>query len=66
MKRLRTKHLAVFAAALAGTEALIFSGVHRLYRSSFRRTDKQNHPPIPYTHLCARYPRETFSFCSGK
>lgn len=66
MKRLRTKHLAVFAAALAGTEALIFSGVHRLYRSSFRRTDQQNHPPIPYAHLCARYPRETFSFYSGK
>lgn len=66
MKRLRAKHLAMFAASLVGTEALIFSGVHSLYRYSFQRTDKQNHPPISYVSLSKQYPRETFSFCSGK
>lgn len=66
MKHQRAKYLAVFSAALVGTEALIFSGVHQLYRYSFQRTDKQNHPPIPYAPLRERYPRETFSFCSGK
>ncbi|MGN1031814.1 MAG: alpha/beta hydrolase [Butyricicoccaceae bacterium] len=66
MKHPNAKHLAIFAASLAGTQALVFSGVHRLYRTTFRRTDKRNHPPIPYSNFRDHYPRETFCFRSGE